>query len=354
MFSRPQNHTLFLSLFLAGSATFASCDNQKPVTQAIPSGTDILNRVLLAEERVSYQARQTVLVSNSSRTEAMITDETSYGGGKGRVSFVMPASAAGRTVIRDGKTRWTVEPTTKTVIQSDITHMPVHPGKAKSSIDKVIRSYKVSVAKELSEVAGRRAYVVELIPIHNDRPRRKWWVDKQTAFVLKREVFDIKGTLEQTSSYSNVVFNPKPSPALLSFVKPAGYRIIKRRDDNAVHNLEIARKLLPSSKEIPASLGNGFDFQSANIVEARGAKSIHVQYSDGLAGLSVFKMPGTTKMPPSGPRGREVLVGSVKGMIFQTIAPYRVVTWNSAGSSFNLVSDIAEETMIGLARRLHF
>ncbi len=326
----------------------------QPSTTNAVTGTELLRRVLAAEERVSFRARQTVVISSGKRADATITDEVNYGSARSRVTYVLPASAAGRTVIRDGKTRWTIEPAIRTIIQSEVVQRPVPQNKIGAIVNQVARTYRLVMGKEMSQVASRPVYVLELTPAQPDRPRRVWWIDKQTSLVLKRELYNVAGKLEEVSIFSNIVINPMQDAGLTVLKAPKGYRIVTRPLDNAATDLEAARRLLPTSGNIPASLGSGFDFQSARVVDASGTKSIQVQYSDGLASLSLFKMPANSKLPNDNGHGREILIGSAKGMLIQTVAPYRILSWKAAGGTLNLVSDIAEETMTRLARALRF
>jgi outer membrane lipoprotein-sorting protein len=314
----------------------------------------VLKRVLAAEDRVPYSARQTVVLSTQGRAEATVTDDINYGYGRSRVTYLLPETSRNRIIIRDGKTRWELQPSTRTAIRSDIVHRPVPVEGINRIARQVSQSYILKLAKDLSFVAGRPTYILTLSPKQKDRQSRKWWVDAETGLVLKREVYAISGALEQTTSYSNLAIGISVKPAQIRSQIPVGYRTVHRPPDNVVMYVDSARRLDPSFNDLPAVLGSGFEFQSARIVDAQGAKSLLVEYSDGLAGLSIFRIPARTTPPPGASHARTVAVGSTQGTIIESIAPYRVLTWEEAGITFNLVSDIAETTMINLARHVRF
>jgi outer membrane lipoprotein-sorting protein len=319
------------------------------------SARQVLERVLAAEERVPFAARQTVVISNHGKAEATVTDEINFGRSRSRVTYVLPESARGRIVIRDGKRRRTIEPSTRTVIESEIIHRPVSTQRAVRIANQVARSYNVNLASEAPIVVGRPTFVLTLDPKARDRQKRVWWVDRQTGLILKREMYRPDGALEQSTSLSNLSFKPGASGSVTKAPIPRGYRIVRRRSDGVVTDIAAARRLLGSFGNIPDSLGDGFEFQSASVVDARGARSLHVQYSDGLAGVSLFKIPAHAKIRgPGDDRSRVVTIGTSRGTMVDSVAPYRVLTWEAAGATFNLVSDVADSTIIALAQAVRF
>lgn len=318
---------------------------------ASPAPMQVLRHVLAAEERVRYSGRQTTVVTSGGRAEATVTDEIYLGYGRSRVTYLLPPSAKGRMIVRDGKKRYTIEPGVKRVIVSDIVHKPVSPQKAAAIASQVARSYNLSLERVTSR--KRPAFILTLTPKQGDRATRKWWVDSQSGLVTRRETFSLDGSLAEVSSYSNVKIGGRPDEAAAIPRIPAGFTKVERKADHVVTDLDAARRLDPCACDIPASLGGGFDFQGARIVNAAGTRSLLVQYSDGLAGFSLIKIPGRPKIAAAS-GSKPVSIGSLTGTIANSVAPYRILTWQAAGATFNLVSDISEQTMIALARTVRF
>ena len=329
---------------------------QKPATSAgVRTAHDVLVQVLRAEERVPFSARRTVVLANGDEAEATVTDELNYGQSRSRILYAMPAKAHGRSVIRDGKRRWTIEPEMRAVFESEVVHRPITPAQASKIAEQVERSYDLSLGPGAPVVAGRKSVVLNLVPKRKDRQRRIWWVDRETGLVLRREQYGIDGALEQTTAFSNLQVGASLNRAAIRPNIPAGYKVVHRPPDNAVTSLGAAKKLLREFGDIPASLGSGFDFQSASLVDAHGARSLQVQYSDGLTGISLFKIPSRmTFTGTSGGSTRLVAVGSTQGRLMDSVAPYRVLTWEASGATYNLVSDIADDTMIRIAGAVRF
>jgi negative regulator of sigma E activity len=350
----------FATLVVTGVASIAfacpcACALAQPGdSHAAETPLAVLRRVLTSEERVRFAARQTVILSDRGRADATVTDEVNFGFARGRVTWLLPENNRGRVSVRDGRRRWAIEPSSRTVVESEVVHRPITAARAETIARQVARSYVLAIAKEPSSVAGRPALILTLAPRRPDRQRRMWWVDRQTGLVLKREVYSPGGGLEQSTSYSNLRMNIPVDVTLLKPAVPRGYRVVRRPADNVVTRIESARRLIPAFGDIPASLGAGFEFESARLVDADGARSLQLQYSDGLAGLSLFKIPARTRLPQSAGRTRTVAVGSASGTIMESVAPYRVLTWEIAGATFNLVSDVSEGTMIAIARSVHF
>jgi outer membrane lipoprotein-sorting protein len=340
------------ALLIAGSSAGAQ-KRTAPTGKVSPR--DVLIRVLLAEEMVPFSARRTVVLSNGGDAQATVTDELNYGHSRSRITYALPAKERGTTIIRDGKRRWTTDHSSRTVVESAIVHGPISHKQAIKVADQVGRSYALTLDKEAPVVSGRKAYVLRLNPKWKDRQRRIWWVDRATGLVLRREQYGIDGALEQTTAFSNLQMNIRASKSAVTPRIPAGYRILHRPTDNVLLEIAAARRALQEFGDFPATLGAGFEFQSASLVDADGTRSVHVQYSDGLAGISLFKIP--TRMNFTGATDhntRLVAVGSTKGRLMSAVAPYRVLAWEIAGATYNLVSDISDETMIRMAAAVHF
>jgi outer membrane lipoprotein-sorting protein len=344
---------IVLTVAVAAAAAAAAVRNTgKPSSeQATPSARQVLRRVLAAEERVPYSGRQTAVVTSGGRADATVTDEVSLGNSRSRIVYLLPPSAKGRTTIRDGRKRYTIEPSKRRIIVSEILHRPVSEQSAAAIASQVARSYNMSLERAINR--RRPTFILTLKPKQGDRPTRKWWVDEQSGMVTRRESYALDGSLAEVSAFTNLQIGGRLDAHATVAHLPKGYTKVERPADLAVTDIDSARRLDPAAGDIPASLGGGFEFQSARVVNAEGTRSLLVQYSDGLAGFTLFRIPGRPKVLASA-GAKSVTIGASTGTMAESVAPYRVLTWQIAGATYNLVSDISEETMIALARTVRF
>jgi outer membrane lipoprotein-sorting protein len=338
---------VFLAVLVA-LAPFRAAAQKQPIA---PTGVDLLRRVLQSESRIPFEARQTIVISENQAARATITREIHLGDGRSRIEFLAPQSAAGRLLILDGRWRWEYNPTRRTVVRSVLSLRGSTPSHIPTTLASVERSYRLRVEAPSSAIAGRSVWVLHLDPLHNDRHRRVWWVDRATALVLKREVYDPDGALETTSTYTEVNFHPPRDPALVAFTPPPGIRVISRSEPTVVTTLAEARRLAPAWARIPKTMGRGFDFESARLVTVKGAPGIHLRYSDGLGFLSLFQIQGKAAFPAGSRPVRTVRIGPRYGTLMQS-APFHILSWSAAGITFNLIADLADITMIDMARHL--
>jgi outer membrane lipoprotein-sorting protein len=312
----------------------------------------LLRRVLSAEDRVPYEGKQTVVLSTDHGTDATITQELHGGPGRSRTECLMPKRAAGRLVIRDGQWHWDYDAKRKVAVRSSLARKPAAADQATAALACLTKSYRARLDKKLAMVNNRPAYVLRLDPVRKDRPRRVWWVDKTTAFVLRREVYEVDGTLDQVTSFSNLSLRPKVDARSFVFHPPAGVRVVRQSQPQSFTSLPEARKNLPRWANLPADLGGGFEFESARMVRVSAAQGVQAQYSDGLLGISLFQIPGNLAFPSGAHTVRDVRVGSSPGKILQLVAPYRILAWRSRGTTYHLVADLSSSVMLQIARAL--
>ncbi|TMI80538.1 MAG: hypothetical protein E6H03_08210 [Bacillati bacterium ANGP1] len=96
---------------------------------------------------------------------------------------------------------------------------------------------------------------------------------------------------------------------------------------------------------MPAYLPQGFQQTRSRVVQIHGQPAAVFAYSDGVSTLALFESRGPQGPPP---RGRQVRIGSVMGIV----APQRagtLVHWNIGGISYTLVGELPRDDLVRIA-----
>jgi outer membrane lipoprotein-sorting protein len=314
-----------------------------------PSGPALLRRVLRADNNVPFEARQTVVITTMGNAEATVSDERYFGSGRSQIEYMMPKSAAGRLVVNDGRFHWEYDPASKVVFRSEDVPQVMTSERIEQTVAKVLRSYKIWTEKKPVLTGGHPKWVLHLDPLRSDRPRRTWWIDKVTFVVLRRELFDSSGTLDQTTTFTGIRYLPTNNTEKIKFKIPSGSKVISRPTPRFATDIPSARKMAPAWAQVPSTIGKGLEFDSARLLNLKGTPSLQLQYSDGLNSVSLVEIQGTAELPSRSGDIRVVQIGSVKGTISEPVPPYRVLSWSHNGHTYNLVGDMTEASLVDTA-----
>lgn len=209
------------------------------------------------------------------------------------------------------------------------------------AVDLVARHYSLGTAGTAT-VAGRLADVVEA-RTGDGLVRARFWVDRETATMLRRELYDDSGRLTRASAFVDLEVRPASSA---SFPGAAGHQPRERSLDHAqVDVLRGQGWVCPD--ELPGPLP---------LVDARRAADgdgrVHLSYADGLTSVSVFHQRGTLD---------EDRVTGRQGWTRATVAGERVwvlervprhVVWSSDGVVTTVVADAPPRTVRRAVERL--
>lgn len=289
-------------------------------------------------------------------------DSFAAGGSDPRAVAVLDrAAAASRTVPYDGVetvTRWAATGPTSLIVH--VVHSPgvgvlaevtptaslTHGGRVLDASERrtvglsvtqdqialLLDHYRVNLLPP-ARVVGRAADVVGV-----QRPgggeAARFWVDRATGLVLRRELVDEHGRLARAMAFLDLTV-PRVSPLLPSAdvpaMHPAGGRAL---DAQAMASLR------RSGFRSPQRLPEGYRLVDARMLDGGAGGVLHLTYCDGLTAISVFQQRGRLApgLPPSWRRatlaGHHVLRAS--GL------PERVA-WSADGVVFTLLADAPDD-----------
>ena len=181
------------------------------------------------------------------------------------------------------------------------------------------RKYHLSVADGPS-VAGRATEMVEVRAAADAAPVERLYLDRASGLLLRRELLDARGRAYRSMrfvSLSQAAGIPVSAPTRSAVEEPG----------EAGH--------LDAPFRSPRTLGAGYRLVGSY---KKSAQLIHLFYSDGLHGLSVFEQRGqlSASAMPSGDRRMELDGRTVR--TWSTPAGETVV-WESDGVVYTVVSD---------------
>ena len=194
-------------------------------------------------------------------------------------------------------------------------------------LDVLRRRYELRVAGT-GRCSGRQADVVEARRSAEDggTVAGRFWVDRETALLLRREVYDDAGQRVRSSAFLDLAVSPPAARTVAALASaPAA-----RPDVDAVRD---------EGAPVPRSLPGGFA-----LFDARAGDDgvVRVAYSDGLSTTSLFVQQGELgSRPPAGFAPRTL--GGEPVWVHEG-SPERVV-WAGGGRVWTLVSDAPDEVV---------
>jgi len=192
-------------------------------------------------------------------------------------------------------------------------------------------NYEVRVAGT-GRCAGRLAVLVEAVRpgvVGPGAVAARFWVDRASALLLRRDVHDAEGSLlrsaEMTSLEVRSGVRPVEQETAGSVLRPRGERL----------TAEALALLAEQGWPVPRSLPRGFELYDARLLDGQ---VLQLAYSDGLSTTSVFAQRGALPVVSNG------LVREVDGAsVWQPAGEPGRLVWSADGLAFTLVSDASAD-----------
>jgi len=203
-----------------------------------------------------------------------------------------------------------------------------------TALKRLAGNYTITRAGRAS-VSGRPADLVEARWPGSDRPAARFWLDRATGLVLRREVYDEDGRTTRASAFVEIVVG-KPS-GTRQHLPPAMPKAWSTTVDYS-DRTDMESKGWHCPDELPGSL---------DLVDARrgGGKDkpiLHLSYSNGLASVSLFEQRG--RLDAENLDGYRLEEGDGRAVYVRDGMPQRVV-WSARGTVFTLVADAPASTV---------
>lgn len=205
-------------------------------------------------------------------------------------------------------------------------------------VDVLARRYSLRLVGD-GRCTGRPAQVVEARRPGVSGPTAvagRFWVDRETGLLLRREVFDGAGNrLRSTAFLDLTVTSSAATPSGVPFLLRAATGRQERGGGQPVPPARLDR-LRADGLAAPEELPGGYALFDATSRDHGGAEVLQLAYSDGLSTTSLFSQPGRLGSRP--PEGFAAATLAGEPVWWSAAAPQRAV-WAGGGRVWTLVSD---------------
>jgi len=189
-------------------------------------------------------------------------------------------------------------------------------------------------------VAARPATTVSLVNKYTGERIMRLWIDNETKIVLAKEAYHADGSLAWRTRFDDIRFTTEIPPNIFSLDTPPGFHYVEGRhfaDSTADegHALDEAG----FKPVIPHYLPNGFSEVGADVSTIRTVRNLHVIYSDGIRGLSLFENDADDAANFDGLRPMTTHFDGHDATYVRD-GPTTLLAWHEHGLAFALVGDL--------------
>jgi sigma-E factor negative regulatory protein RseB len=282
------------------------------------SSLRLLEQATAAPARTSYRGTQFVAVWTMHGTSSVIV-EVDHRAGEG--TDVRSAATPGR-------------PAFSSFLAAGDTAPSLTAGRA---LRLLTGSYRVRLAGE-ERVAGHLADVFEVRRAGARLPSARFWLDRATHLVLRREDYDEAGRTSRASAFVEVSLAPVASgdPTGPAATAPAQRPTAWPDAIDSARLAGMRAKGWDCPRRLPGSL---------HLVDARRSTTggiVHLSYTDGLASVSVFQQWGRLDGDRLDGYRRDEVAG-VQVHVLDGV-PQQLV-WSARGRIFTVVADAPPRTV---------
>jgi peptidoglycan/xylan/chitin deacetylase (PgdA/CDA1 family)/outer membrane lipoprotein-sorting protein len=331
-----------LAVFLLGISALAAPGWPQPPQ---PGGPDTalswLRSGATAPRRVSYEGTKSITVWGGQVQASQVhvyheaPDQT-------RLEYLAAGNQGGRVVIIKGRTMMEYVPARNQIIARPAPEAD-EERLAKGVLPQILTNYDISFAG-MEQVAGREARVINVQSKFPGRPSLRIWEDRERRLILRFERYKPDGTLQETSAFINIRYDPVFPPELFTVPAPPGTQVQQQRPPSRMSIAEMAQRV-GFTPQVPAHLPSGFQERGSRIVDIKGQPTATFVYSDGVSTITLFESRGPQGPPP---RGRPVRIGSVQGTVAPR-GPATLLHWNAGGISYTLVGELPQDDLVRVA-----
>jgi sigma-E factor negative regulatory protein RseB len=181
--------------------------------------------------------------------------------------------------------------------------------------------------------AGRAATVVEATVLGADRVAGRFWLDRDTGLLLRRELYDAAGEVVRATAFVqlNEGAAAKPVPGAAS--RPAHDAPDRTLDDAALTGLR------REGWQLPDVLPGGMERYRATELRSGDHRVVQLAYSDGLFAASLFVEQGGLDAAALHGFERRTVAGTIA---YVRTGLQRTVVWAGRSAVYTLVLDAPE------------
>lgn len=309
-----------VAVTLLGVTVIASAQQSRGPAQAL------LQRVIDQADKLTYSGTRTVEFKQGpdrvKHTEYVVRQGERY-----RAEFGRDSQFAGQIVVENSTNRLHYFPN-----ENEIHVLPPRRDEAYGRMARMLEADQGRFQFELADggrVANRETSVVT-IKDSRGNVLQKLWVDKQTAMLLKREMYDPVGAMMGGFEFTRVNFSPR--------IRQSDFEI-ERRGAKRVTPSELLDRHIASGgfQNVRIGANEGFRLEASMVLDRAPQKTLVQTYRSDKTRLSLFQVKG-----------------AVDGDTIEQMTRGRTtaVSWTKGGSTFVLIGDLPKSELERLSKRL--
>ena len=255
-----------------------------------------------------------------------------------------------RIILKDGKNLWEYIPSQKMVIKRSVDPFKDRAYTLFKNIDLLKKNYSIRIIEDDIKIVDRKSTLVELSPKNKKRARYRIWIDKERGIGLRTEIYSPENKLIILSFYSKIDFTPPPDKHKFVLMVPKNTTLhaVKERRNLELVNIE---SLVDFEAQLPKILPKGFVISGGRVKTFKTTKELHIHYSDGLSGISLFENSSGKMYTRNNTPIRSADINGNLGNFYK-VGLVRILEWQSKGITIALVGELEEEEFLKIAKSI--
>jgi outer membrane lipoprotein-sorting protein len=321
-----------------------------PAAPVAETESDALVRTAFdAPKRISYVGQLQTIRWGNRIANATIQRIEHLAPGRTRRTFLAPEALYGEYDVTVGETTTKIDPRDHRAI---VEQNPASENSTatNTSLSLLEANYR-AILGPVEVVAARPATTVALVNKYTGERIMKLWIDNDTKIVLAKEAYHADGSLAWRTRFDDIRFTSEIPPDIFSLDTPPGFQSIAGRHfANSTVDEGHALDEAGFKPVIPHYLPNGFSEVGADVATIRTVRNLHVIYSDGIRGLSLFENDTDESANFDGLRPATTHFAGHEATYVRD-GPTTLLAWHDHGLAFALVGDldIRELTQIAIS-----
>lgn len=217
----------------------------------------------------------------------------------------------------------------------------------------IAQNYNLEKSASAETIGNYEADILTITPKFANRPTKRVFFARENGAILRVEDLNAEGVLWAMSVYTRISFDPKVvERKWAAFEKDIKKEIAPRSQRSTPISLAEAEKVLETKPIQPAYLPPGFQLEDIHKVKDK-KNTIHLIYTDGLLGFSIFETTDK-RARRSSDRRRESDVIEIEGTRVHKHqrGPTHAFSWSSGGIRFFLFGAMPATEMEQVAKSI--
>jgi len=339
---------LFAACALAAAPSVGLAAQPAPAASVSEAESDALVRTAFdAPKRVSYVGQLQTIRWGTSVASATIQRVEHRAPDRTRRTFLAPEALYGEYDVTVGETTSKTDPRQKRVLVEE--NPATDNSAAINSTLALLQANYRAILGPVEMVAARPATTVSLVNKYTGERMMRLWIDNETKIVLAKEAYHADGSLAYRTRFDDIRYTNQIPANIFSLDTPPGFQAIEGHHyANSTADEQHALDEAGFKPVIPHYLPNGFSEVGADVSTIKTVRNLHVLYSDGIRGLSLFENASDESANFDGLKPMTTHFEGHDAMYVRD-GPTTLLAWHEHALGFVLVGDLDVKELADIA-----